>query len=391
MIQTNCLTEIMFDEALVRAKACDDYLATTGTVIGPLHGLPISIKDSFNVKGFQTIMGFVSFASHPPATNNSGVVEILLQAGAVCHVKTNVPQTLMAADTMNNVFGRTLNPHKLSLTAGGSTGGEGALLAMRGSVLGVGTDLAGSVRIPAFCNGIFGFKPSIGRIPYAGEVWDGRLGTPSQIRSSIGPLAHSGRDMELFMRLVIDSEPWYLDESSIAVPWRRVQPPGRKLRLGVILEDAKRPLHPPMLRTMKSAETKLIAAGHTIISMDDKIPSIWDDACLATKYTMLDPKQTGRSYLEEANEPLIKALHGPTYLEIQGWKPSLDELWDMNVQRSKSLKVYRDIIVQNQLDGFIMPPYQSTAQPHDLYRAPIYTSLANFLNASVLSNSVDYH
>ena len=70
----------MFEDALARAKACDEYLASKGTVMGPLHGLPISFKDSFNVKGYQTTMGFVSFASHPPAANNSGCVEILLQA-----------------------------------------------------------------------------------------------------------------------------------------------------------------------------------------------------------------------------------------------------------------------------------------------------------------------
>src|ERR1700753_4161484 len=137
---------------------------------------------------------------------------------------------MMAADSDNNLFGRTLNPNKLSLTPGGSTGGEGALLKMRGSILGIGTDLAGSVRVPALCNGVFGFKTSASRIPYAGEVWGGRLGNPSQILSSIGPQGHSVRDMELFMRVIIDSEPWNLAESSISVPWRRVQPPNRKLR-----------------------------------------------------------------------------------------------------------------------------------------------------------------
>lgn len=372
----------MFEDALARAKACDEYLASKGTVMGPLHGLPISVKDSFNVTGYQTTMGYVSFASHPPAANNSGCVDILLKAGAVCYVKTNVPQTLMCCDSVNNIFGRTLNPNKLSLTAGGSSGGEGALLKIRGSVLGIGTDMLGSVRIPAFCNGVFGFKPSVSRIPYAGEVWDGRLGSPSQILSTIGPLGHSVRDMELFMRVVIDSEPWDIAESAIAVPWRRVQRPNRKLRLGMILEHAKKPLHPPMLRTMKSAEKELTAAGHTIISMDDKIPSVWDAGWLASRYLRLDPKKTSLTYLEEAGEPIIKSLKVTVYPESQGWEPSLDGLWDMNVQRSKIMKVYHDIIVQNQLDGFIMPPYQSTAPLHDSYGVASYTALANLLNVS---------
>jgi Asp-tRNA(Asn)/Glu-tRNA(Gln) amidotransferase A subunit family amidase len=372
----------MFEDALARAKVCDEYLASKGIVMGPLHGLPVSFKDSFNVTGYQTIMGFVSFASHQPAANNSACVDILLQAGAVCYVKTNVPQTMMSADTENNVFGRTLNPNKLSLTAGGSTGGEGALLKLRGSVLGIGTDMAGSVRIPALCNGVFGFKPTASRIPYGGEAPSGRFGSPSQILSCIGPEAHSVRDLELFMKVVVHSEPWNLSEGAIAVPWRRIQPPSRKLRLGMILEDSKRPLHPPMMRTMKSAEKELSTAGHTIISVDDKIPSLWDAAYLSWRYSQLDSHETHLTYIKDAEEPVIKSLLALRYPESQGWQPSLDGLWDMNVQRGEIRKVYHDIIVQNQLDGFIMPPYQSTAQPHDLYGTPIYTVLANLLDVN---------
>ncbi|KAF2105042.1 amidase [Rhizodiscina lignyota] len=377
---TNCLTEIMFEEALIRAKQCDEYLAKNGKVMGPLHGLPISLKDSFNVKGYQTTIGFVSFASHPPAVINSVLVEILIKNGMVCYCKSNLPQSMMSADSDNNLFGRTLNPNKLSLTAGGSTGGEGALIKMRGSVLGIGTDIAGSVRIPALCDGIFGFKPTVGRIPFAGKVPPGRLGSPGQIAPVIGPEGHSVRDMELFMRVVIDAEPWELDEGTIAIPWRRLQPITRKLRLGLILEDAKRPLHPPMLRTMKAAAKELEASGHTIVPMDDKIPSIWESSILAWKYFLLDPKKTPLKHIKAAEEPIVKSLHACFYDELKGWEPSLDELWDMNVQRRKTMKVYHDIIVQNQLDGFIMPPYQATAQPHDLYGVPPYTVIPNLLD-----------
>jgi len=186
--------------------------------------------------------------------------------------------------------------------------------------------------------------------------------------------------MELFMRAIIDSEPWDLDEGILAIPWRRVQPPNRKLRLGMILEDAKRPLHPPMLRTMKSAEKELTAAGHTIISMDDKIPSIWDASYLVSRYFRLDPKDTSLTYIKEGGEPIVKSFIVCSHPENRGWQPSLEELWDMNVQRREIMKVYHDIVVQNQLDGFIMPPYQSTAQPHDLYGVAAYTKIANLLD-----------
>jgi amidase len=165
----SCLTETMFDSALARARECDDHLARTGTTLGPLHGLPVSLKDSFNVRGVQSTIGYAAFIARPPVATNGILVDMLLDAGAVLYVKTNLPQTMMTADSHNNVFGRTLNPWNLSCTAGGSTGGEGSLLAMRGSVLGAATDIAGSIRIPALCCGVTGFKPSSGRVPIAGE------------------------------------------------------------------------------------------------------------------------------------------------------------------------------------------------------------------------------
>ena len=104
------------------------------------------------MKGTEASIGYVSFLGEKSSAN-SALVEILLNLGAVLYVKTNIPQTLMTADSDNNIFGRALNPHNTLLNAGGSSGGEGALIAFRGSPLGVGTDVAGSVRIPALCCG----------------------------------------------------------------------------------------------------------------------------------------------------------------------------------------------------------------------------------------------
>lgn len=135
---TNCLTEVLFKEALQRARHLDEVLARTGRPIGPLHGLPISLKDSFCIRGHDSSVGIASLC-FKPAQANSALVDQLYGLGAVVHCKTNVPQTMMALDSHNNVFGRTLNPANTLLTAGGSSGGEGALLAMKGSPLGVGT------------------------------------------------------------------------------------------------------------------------------------------------------------------------------------------------------------------------------------------------------------
>lgn len=138
---TNCLTETFFSEAIERGKYLDRLLEEHGRPVGPLHGVPISLKDPFNYRGVASTLGIVSFLDRPVAPENSFLVDMLLDLGAILYCKTNIPQSMMTGDSDNNVFGRTLNPHKLKLGAGGSSGGEGALVAMRGSILGVGTDI----------------------------------------------------------------------------------------------------------------------------------------------------------------------------------------------------------------------------------------------------------
>jgi amidase len=141
----NCLTEIFFEQAYARAQYLDAEFQRTGKPIGPLHGLPISLKDSINVAGVDSTIGMTGYAFQPEK-ENSVIVDILLDLGAVMYVKTNVPQSMMTPDTENFTFGQTRNPRSKHLTAAGSSGGLGALVAFRGSLLGIGTDVGGSVR-----------------------------------------------------------------------------------------------------------------------------------------------------------------------------------------------------------------------------------------------------
>jgi amidase len=366
---------LFFDQALERATELD-RLREKGTVL-PLHGLPISLKDSFNVKGVHTTVAYVAFASRPPVEYNSSLVELLLEQGAVFYVKTNIPQTMMTADSDNPLFGRTLNPNKLSLTAGGSTGGEGALIAMRGSLLGAGTDVAGSVRIPALCNGIYGFKPTSQRVPFAGKTPPGRFGSPSPILPSIGPEAHSVRDLEGFMETVIDAQPWLFDDGGINVPWRRVQIPDKPLRFGFILEDPKRPVHPPMKRTMLHAKELVEKAGHEIVPVD---LDLWAAAVLAWKYFFIDPKKTPLGIIASSGEPWVKSIATVLPDEVKVLSIDLDGVFDMNVERRKIMKTFHDVVVEKKLDAILLPPYQSTAVPHDTYGFPLYTTVANLLD-----------
>jgi Asp-tRNA(Asn)/Glu-tRNA(Gln) amidotransferase A subunit family amidase len=139
--KTNCLTEILLPEAEQWAKACNKK--------GPLAGMPISLKDTASVAGFESCMGYSAYVGKR-VKEDSPLVRLLRDAGAVPFVKTNIPITLLSLEASNDVFGTVTNPHNPKFSAGGSTGGEAALLAFGGSRLGIGTDVAGSVRGPAY-------------------------------------------------------------------------------------------------------------------------------------------------------------------------------------------------------------------------------------------------
>ena len=126
MGQTNCLTEIFFDEAIERAKKLDlEYNQNScHKTLPPLFGLPISLKDSFQVSGYDTSTGLGCYVDEP-AEDHSALAAMLTDLGAVLYCKTNLPQSIMTGDSENNIFGRTLNPRNKLLTAVGSTGGEG--------------------------------------------------------------------------------------------------------------------------------------------------------------------------------------------------------------------------------------------------------------------------
>jgi amidase len=225
-----------------------------GNTLRPFHGLPISLKDSFQVSGYDTSTGLACFVNEP-AKEDSGTAAMLLYLGAVLYCKTNLPQSIMTADSDNNVFGRTLNPRNTALTAGGSTGGEGALLALRGSVLGVGTDIGGSIRVPSACNGIYGFRPSVGIVPHSG-VRD--LTTPGTdgVRSTAGPMATSLRDVALFLRTTMQTKTWQYDSAVISVPWTNLAPK-KRVRIGLVADDGIYTPSPPVRRGLKKASDRL--------------------------------------------------------------------------------------------------------------------------------------
>lgn len=139
--QINCCTEFLTEEALTRARELDEHLARTGRPVGPLHGLPISVKEHLNLKGKPCNAGYVGWINRVPDVDNV-TLKCLKDAGAVIFCRTTQPQTIMHLECSNNISGVTVNAYNRSLTSGGSSGGEGALLGIKGSPLGVGTGRA---------------------------------------------------------------------------------------------------------------------------------------------------------------------------------------------------------------------------------------------------------
>jgi amidase len=144
--QTNCITELLPDRALTRAKELDAYFLQHGKPIGPLHGLPISVKEMIGMKDLGLNAGYVAWWGKV-ATEDAHVLQTLWDAGAVFHARTTQPQSMMHLETDSNLYGVTVNPYNRKTSAGGSSGGEGALIGMRGSCLGIGSDIGGKYKL----------------------------------------------------------------------------------------------------------------------------------------------------------------------------------------------------------------------------------------------------
>lgn len=276
----NCLHEIFFDAAIADAEKTDKYYQEHKKPIGALHGLPVSLKDQFHVKGVETHMGYVGRIDTfegKKGTNKerdfeSEMVKELRSLGATLYVKTSVPHTLMCGETVNNIIGYTQNPKNRNLSSGGSSGGEGALIGLRGSPVGFGTDIGGSIRIPSAFNGLYGIRPSSGRLPYQGMAnsMDGQ----NSILSVVGPLATTPEALQLVFQGLLSQQPWLHDPLVHEIPWRpsaalAISDPAQRvtqpLSFGVIRHDGSCAVHPPIARAVDIVVETLQNLGHNII------------------------------------------------------------------------------------------------------------------------------
>lgn len=242
--------------ALEQARAAQHAIAD-GRALGPLHGVPITIKSSIDVAGLPTPSGSRLRAGHV-ADADAPLVARLKAAGAIVLGNTNAPEMLMAYETDNLLQGRTNNPWALDRTSGGSSGGESAAIAAGLSAAGVGSDGGGSIRVPAHFTGICGLKPTPGRIPGTGH-YPPPVG-PFALIGVVGPMARTVADLKLMFEVMAGPDDG--DSMSAPAPLRPVsESEMRALCVGYFEDDGHTPVTPETRAAVRAAAAALAEAG----------------------------------------------------------------------------------------------------------------------------------
>ena len=210
----NAVVELTADAALGRAREADVALAR-GEIWGALHGIPMTIKDSLDTAGVISTGGTVGRSKFVP-TKDATVVTRLKEAGAILLGKTNTPELTLSYETDNKIHGRTNNPYDLSRSSGGSSGGAAAIVACGGAAFDIGSDYAGSIRLPAHFCGVAGIKPTSGRVPRTGHIIPYAAGAADAYQQ-IGPIARMVADLAMLLPII--AGPDWQDPAIVPMPW----------------------------------------------------------------------------------------------------------------------------------------------------------------------------
>ncbi|MDQ3707379.1 MAG: amidase [Chloroflexota bacterium] len=337
---------VTLDEEGARRRAAEsDAALARGELRGPLHGVPMTLKDGHSTAGMRTTSGHPPLADYVPAKDGT-VAARLKEAGAIITGKTNVSPRLRDIQSHNDLFGRTNNPYDLERTSGGSSGGAAAALAACMTPLEIGSDLAGSIRIPAHFCGVYGLKPTEYRVSMHGHIPD----VPGVVRShrnmwSIGPLARSVEDLELAFRII--AGPDGRDHAVPPIPLREVP----DLVAGE-LRIAWAPTFPgvPVAGEIRQALHK-VAAGleRAGAQVEEKLPGV-DFGEIARTRTVLSE--------------VMNYDEAPTQ-EV----PSVPELYTALHRRDAIISAWEDFF--GEWDALLCPVCMVTAFPHCPTNTPL--------------------
>ncbi len=260
--EINAVIAERFEAAMEDARAADEA-RDRGDIAGPLHGVPMTIKDAFEVTGLTCDVGAPNFANII-SENDAVVVQRLKQAGAIILGKTNTPLFCADWQSYNALHGTTNNPHNLAHTPGGSSGGSTAALAAGMTPLEYGSDIGGSIRIPAHYCGLFGHKPTLGIVPPRGHVPPVHGALAASDLSVVGPLGKYVADIRMAFDLTVGLEPPASQAMQIELQGPRAEEP-EDLRIGVWASDAFCEVDSEIEAAIIEAADKLAAKGATLI------------------------------------------------------------------------------------------------------------------------------
>ena len=288
----------------VRERAIEAEKASIARAeLGSLHGLPITIKDTIDTAGLRTTSGSRIRAQYVPQQDAPAVAR-LKAAGAIVLGKTNVPEMAIPYECDNPVFGRTNNPHKLECTAGGSSGGEAAAIAAQMSPAGIGSDLSGSIRVPAHFCGVAGLKPTVGCVPMEGHTPS--AGGVVALGASIGPMGRHVKDVALLFRVLANP-------ADLEMPAEEILDPKRVsgARVAWYTEDGTIPVAGEIKKTVESAAVALADAGletfEALPPSVSKAPQLWMDLFSRSANSEIALLYRGRE--DEAGPLVSRLLH----------------------------------------------------------------------------------
>lgn len=331
-------------------------------------------------------MGYVGWINKYDE-EDSILTALLRKAGAVFYVKTSVPQSLMVCETVNNISGRTTNPRNKNWSCGGSSGGEGASVGIRGGIIGIGTDIGGSIRVPSAFNFLYGLRPSHGRLPYGGMA--NSMEGQETVHSVVGPITHSVADMRLFVKSVLAEKPWEYDSKVSPMPWNsqaenaiKEKLSSGKLTLGFYNCDGVVLPHPPILRGIEKVTSVLKENGHKVVPWEAyRHPYAVD---LIQGIYAADGGKDIHAALKVSGEPAIPNINDLVNPDL----PSVDinQAWDAQLQKWKFqvdyLAQWRKMEEElgTEMDAFIAPITPTAAIRHNQFKYYGYASAINLLD-----------
>jgi amidase len=354
----NAVVHWDLDRARAAARAADDAVAA-GARLGPLHGVPITIKDSFQTEGCITTSGSPDLADFVP-TQDAAPVARLRAAGAIPFAKTNLPIWAGDIQSFNDVYGTTNNPHDLERTPGGSSGGSAAALAMGFTPLELGSDIAGSIRVPAHYSGVSGHKPSYGIVPAHGQI-PGMPGTLTQADLAVtGPMARSVRDLELGLDVLVGPDRWNEPAWRIDLPPARGQSLG-DLRIAAWLDDAHCPVDASTGRVLGHLVEQIEGAGGRVDTEArpaftlEKADVVFRDLLMAALAGGARPSDLDRLAATEGDSAAHRAKRS-TAMRHREWLAH-------NERRLQIRERWREFF--ERYDVILMPVQPRGAIPHD--------------------------